>query len=418
MKKRRVVITGTGVISPVGNSTEDFWESLKAGRSGIGLLEGFEEFELPTRIVGQVKGFDPLNHGLSRVEARRNDPFSRFALAAAIEAMTRSGLVAGENIEPERLGVYIGSGVGGLTTFVNQTRVLLEEGAFRISPLFIPTMISNIGAGNVAIRFNAQGPCINTVTACATGTNSLGEAYRAIASGAADAVISGGAEAAIHPLVIGGFASAKALSTASDPSRASISFDAGRKGFVLAEGAAVLVLEEYGHALSRNAEILAEITGYAATCDAYHATAPGPEGMSASRAMRMALEESGYDAGKDSLYINAHGTGTILNDKSETKAIKLALGEGAYRVPVSSTKSMTGHMIAASGAAEAIACVMALREGILPPTIGLLDHDPECDLDYVPGSARRADIDIALDNSLGFGGHNACLVMRKYCPGL
>ena len=402
------------MISPVGNSTREFWESLKAGRLGIGRLEGYEDFELPTRIVGQVKGFDPMDHGLSRVEVRRNDPFSRFALAAAVEAMAASGLVSGENISPERLGVYIGSGVGGLTTFVNQTKVLLEEGAFRVSPLFIPTMISNIGAGNVAIRFNAQGPCINTVTACATGTNSLGEAYRAIASGAADAVISGGAEAAIHPLVIGGFASAKALSTADDPARASIPFDAGRKGFVLAEGAAVLVLEEYGHALARDAEILAEVTGYAATCDAYHATAPSPDGKAAALAIRMALEESGYDADKDSLYINAHGTGTLLNDKAETLAIKQVLGENAYKVPVSSTKSMTGHMIGATGAAEAIACVMALREGILPPTIGLLDPDPECDLDYVPNAARRADIDIALSNSLGFGGHNVCLAMRKH----
>lgn len=414
MTKRRVVITGTGVISPIGNSTGEFWESLKAGRIGIDYLKGFEEFDLPTRIVGQVKGFDPMDHGLSRVEVRRNDPFSRFALAAAVEAMAGSGLVSGGNIRPERLGVYIGSGVGGLTTFVNQTKVLLEEGAFRVSPLFIPTMISNIGAGNVAIRFNAQGPCVNTVTACATGTNSLGEAYRAIASGTADAVISGGAEAGIHPLVIGGFASAKALSTAEDPARASIPFDARRSGFVLAEGAAVLVLEEYGHALARNAEILAEITGYAATCDAYHATAPSPDGKAASRAIRMALEESGYDAGKDSLYINAHGTGTILNDRSETVAIKQALGENACKVPVSSTKSMTGHMIAATGAAEAIACVMALREGILPPTVGLKERDPECDLDYVPNTARRADVDIALSNSLGFGGHNVCLVMRKY----
>ncbi len=414
MTKRRVVITGTGVISPVGNSTGEFWESLKAGRLGIGWLEGYEEFDLPTRIVGQVKGFDPLDHGLSRVEVRRNDPFSRYALAAAVEAMAASGLVAGENIKPERLGVYIGSGVGGLTTFVNQTKVLLEEGAFRVSPLFIPTMISNIGAGNVAIRFNAQGPCVNTVTACATGTNSLGEAYRAIASGVADAVISGGAEAAIHPLVIGGFASAKALSTADDPARASIPFDAGRKGFVLAEGAAVMVLEEYGHAVARNAEILAEVTGYAATCDAYHATAPSPDGKAAALAISMALRESGYDAGKDSLYINAHGTGTIMNDRSETLAIKQALGEKAYEVPVSSTKSMTGHMIGATGAAEAIACVMALREGILPPTIGLQDPDPECDLDYVPGTARRAGINIALSNSLGFGGHNVCLAMRKY----
>ena len=414
MTKRRVVITGTGVISPVGNSTGEFWESLKAGRLGIGWLEGYEEFDLPTRIVGQVKGFDPLDHGLSRVEVRRNDPFSRYALAAAVEAMAASGLVAGENIKPERLGVYIGSGVGGLTTFVNQTKVLLEEGAFRVSPLFIPTMISNIGAGNVAIRFNAQGPCVNTVTACATGTNSLGEAYRAIASGVADAVISGGAEAAIHPLVIGAFASAKALSTADDPARASIPFDAGRKGFVLAEGAAVMVLEEYGHAVARNAEILAEVTGYAATCDAYHATAPSPDGKAAALAIRMALEESGYDADRDSLYINAHGTGTIMNDRSETLAIKQVLGEKAYEVPVSSTKSMTGHMIGATGAAQAVACVMALREGILPPTIGLQDPDPECDLDYVPGTARRAGINIALSNSLGFGGHNVCLAMRKY----
>ena len=412
--KRRVVITGTGVVSPVGNTTKEFWDSLIEGRCGIGDIVGFDDYELPVRVVGQVKNFDPAAAGLSRIETRKNDPFSRFALSAAIEAMAQSGLASGENIEPERLGGYVGSGIGGLSMFIEQTRVLFEEGAGRISPLFVPTMISNIGAGNIAIRFHANGPWNNIVTACATGTNNLGEAYRTIACGAADAIISGGAEAAIHPLTIGGFANAKALSTEADPTRASIPFDKDRKGFVLAEGAAILVLEELEHALRRGARPLAELCGYGITCDAYHATAPSPDGKMASAAMKMALEEAGYDAGRDSLYINAHGTGTILNDKSETAAIKMTLGQGAYKVPVSSTKSMTGHMIAATGAAEAVACVEALMTGILPPTIGLRTPDPECDLDYVPNAARSADINIALSNSLGFGGHNVCVVIRKY----
>lgn len=412
--KRRVVITGTGVISPIGNTTREFWESAIAGRLGIAPIVGFDEWDLPVRVVGQVKDFDPAAAGLSKIEIRRNDPFSRFALAAAIEAMTQSGLVSGENIAPERLGVYLGSGIGGLKVFIEQTKLLFDEGAGRISPLFVPTMISNIAAGNIAIRFQAQGPCNNIVTACATGTNNIGEAYRAIACGAADAIISGGAEAAIHPLTIGGFANARALSTEEDPTRASIPFDKDRKGFVLAEGAAVLVLEELEHALGRGATPLAEICGYGVTCDAHHATAPAPDGKMASLAMKMALEEAGYNADKDSLYINAHGTGTILNDKSETAAIKMTLGETAYKVPVSSTKSMTGHMIAATGAAEAVACVKALQDGILPPTIGLRTPDPECDLDYVPNQARKSDINIALSNSLGFGGHNVCIAVRKY----
>ncbi len=414
MEKRRVVVTGTGVISPVGNSTAEFWESLKAGRSGIGLVQGMDEEPLPVRVVGQVKDFDPIAFGLTRVEARRNDPFSQYALSAAIEAMRESGLASGENIDPERLGVYVGSGIGGLNIFVEQTKVLLEEGAGRISPLFIPTMISNIAAGNIAIRFKAQGPCINVVTACATGANNIGEAYRAIACGTVDAVIAGGAEAAINPITIGGFANSKALTTCSDPERASIPFDLERGGFVLAEGGAVMVLEELEHAKARGADILAEVVGYGVTCDAYHATAPGPDGKMAALAISRALEEARYDACADSLYINAHGTGTHLNDKCETMAIKQVLGRKAYEVPVSSTKSMTGHMIAATGAAEAIACVMALQEGILPPTIGLRTPDPECDLDYVPNAARKCDINIAASNSLGFGGHNVCLALRKF----
>lgn len=411
--EKRVVVTGMGVITPVGQSLDEFWNNIKAGVSGIRPIEGIEE-ELTVSVAGQVRGFDPIAHGLTAGDARRSDRYSQFAVAAAIQAMEQSGLVSGENIDPARLGVYVGSGIGGIHTFVDQTKVLFEEGARRISPLFIPMMISNIAAGNIAIRFNAQGVCLPAISACATSTNTAGEAYRAIKHGYADAILAGGSEAAVHALAFGGFANSKALTTESDPARACIPFDKHRSGFVLAEGAGILLFEEYEHAVNRGATILAEVVGYGNSCDAYHYTAPRPDGTVASRAMRQALDEAGYQAGEN-LYINAHGTSTPLNDKTETAVIKMVLGdEEAHRASISSTKSMTGHMLGAAGAVELIASVLAVNEGVVPPTIGLQEPDPECDLDYTPGMAKKRELDLAVSNSLGFGGHNACIAVRKY----
>ena len=410
---KRVVITGMGVISPVGNDVNTFWENLKAGKCGITRLEGFEEYNLPIHVAGRVKDFDPLKSGLTAAEKRRNDIYSQYALAAAAQTMADSGLVADENITRERFGVYIGSGIGGIQTFVTQTKILFDEGADRISPLFIPMMIPNIAGGNIAIKYDAQGPCLTHVSACATGTNSIGEAYLAIKCGRADAILAGGSEAAITPLAIGGFANAKALTYEEDPAKACLPFDARRGGFVMAEGAGVLMLEEREHALARGAHIYAEVCGYGCTCDAHHYTAPRPDGITAGRALREALDEAGYKAGEN-LYINAHGTGTHLNDSTETRAIKVALGEEeAHRASVSSTKSMHGHMFGATGAVELIASALALKDGIVPPTVGLEEPDPECDLDYTPGEARKRDLDIAISNSLGFGGHNVCVALRR-----
>ena len=413
MMKRRVVITGMGAISPVGNTVADFWESLKSGKSGLNFIQGFDDVELPVRIVAQVKGFDPAAHGLDRADIRKMDLYCQYAIAAANQAVQDSGLVSGENISPDRFGVYVGSGIGGISTFVRETGKYLEEGARRISPLFIPTMIANIASGNIAIRHNAQGPCLPVVTACATGTHSVGEAFHAIQYGTADAIITGGAEAAIHPLAIGGFANSRALTSAETLEDACTPFDARRSGFTMADGAGILVLEEYEHALQRGATIYAEVAGYGNTCDAHHYTAPRPDGMPASRAIRMALDEAGYTA-DDILYINAHGTSTPLNDKTETSAIKLALGEEAARKAyISSTKSMTGHMLGAAGGVELIASALAVKHGIVPPTINYKEPDPECDLNYVPNKAVEVDITMAASNSLGFGGHNACVVLKK-----
>ncbi len=410
---KRVVITGMGVISPVGNDVNTFWESLKAGKCGISRLEGFEEYNLPIHVAGRVKDFDPLQSGLSAAEKRRNDIYSQYALAAAAQAMTESGLVSNENIDENRFGIYFGSGIGGIQTFMTQTKILFDEGADRISPLFIPMMIPNIAGGNIAIKYKAKGPCLTHVSACATGTNSIGEAYLAIKYGRADAILAGGSEAAVTPLAIGGFANAKALTYEEDPAKACLPFDARRGGFVMSEGAGALMLEEREHAIARGANIIAEVCGYGCTCDAHHYTAPRPDGITAGRALREALDEAGYKPGEN-LYINAHGTGTHLNDSTETTAIKVALGEeDAHRASVSSTKSMHGHMFGATGAVELIASALALRDGIVPPTIGLEVPDPECDLDYTPGEARKRDLDIAISNSLGFGGHNVCVSLRR-----
>ena len=411
--ERRVVITGLGTISPVGNTVADFWNSLIEGKSGLNFIQGYDDVDLPVRIVAQVKDFDPAANGLERADIRKMDLYCQYAVAAANQAVADSGLVSGENIEPDRFGVYVGSGIGGISTFVRETEKLLNEGPRRISPLFIPTMIANIAAGNIAIRHNAQGPCLPIVTACATGTHSAGEAYLAIKNGQADAIITGGSEAAVHPLAIGGFANSKALTNAETLEDACTPFDARRSGFTMAEGAGILVFEEYEHAVKRGATIYAEVAGYGNSCDAHHYTAPRPDGIPASKAIRMALEEAGYTA-DDTLYINAHGTSTPLNDKTETNAIKLAIGEdNARKALISSTKSMTGHMLGAAGGVELIATALAVKHGIVPPTINYKEADPECDLNYVPNKAVKADVTIAASNSLGFGGHNACVALKK-----
>ena len=412
--ERRVAVTGLGIISPVGNDVQTYWDSLVSGKCGIDVIRSFPLDDLPVKVAGEVKDFEPSAYGIEPAFARKQDRFTLFAVTAAAQAMSQSGLKASDedgNIAPERLGVYFGSGIGGFTTQMRETEKLLNEGPKWVSPLFIPTMISNIAAGNIAIRHNARGACVPVVTACATSTHNIGEAYRAIRHGYADAVIAGGSEAVVLPLSIAGFANAKALSRAEDPAYASLPFNKNRGGFVMAEGAAVLVLEEYDRAVARGAEILAEVCGYGNTCDAYHVTAPRPDGTTQSAAIRQALQEAGYQS-EDTIYINAHGTGTQLNDTSETAAIKLALGEDAYKAHVSSTKGATGHMLGAAGAAEAVAAVLALKNGTVPPTIHLDEVDPECDLDYTPNNAVRADLTLALSISLGFGGHNGCLAFR------
>ena len=411
---RRVVVTGTGIISPVGNDVETYWKNLLDGVCGIDFIRSIPTDDLPVKIAGEVKDFVPADYGIEPPFARKQDKFTVYAVAAAKQAMDESGLVSSEegNIDPFRLGVYVGSGIGGFTTQVRETEKILTEGAKWVSPLFIPTMISNLAAGNIAIRNNACGPCLPVVTACATSTHAIGEAYRAIKHGYADAVIAGGSEAAVIPLGIAGFANAKALSRSEDPKHASLPFNKNRGGFVMAEGAAMLVLEEYEHAVARGAVILAEVCGYGNTCDAHHVTAPRPDGKTQAAAIRMALDEAGYTS-DDVLYINAHGTGTALNDVSETAAFKLALGQDAYKAHVSSIKGATGHMLGAAGAAEALASVLALKNGVVPPTLNLDEIDPECDLDYTPNTPVKADLTIAISDSLGFGGHNGCVAFRK-----
>lgn len=413
MMNKRVVITGMGAITPVGNDVAAFWHALKNGVSGLNFIHGFDDVDLPVRIVAQVKDFEPMKYGLDRGDVRKWDLFCQYAMAAAYQAMQDSGLKSGENIEPHRLGVYVGSGIGGMDVFVKESAKLFNEGAKRISPLFVPTLIANMAAGNVAIKHHAEGPCLPVVTACATGTHAVGEAYRAIKFGMADAIIAGGTEAAVQPIAIGGFANSKALTNATTLEEACTPFDARRSGFTMAEGSGILILEEYEHAVSRGATIYAEVVGYGNTCDAYHYTAPRADGVPASRAIEQALQEALF-TDKDVLYINAHGTSTPLNDKTETQAIKLAMGNDlAHKAFISSTKSMTGHMLGAAGAVELIASAMALQEGIIPPTINYQVPDEQCDLNYVPNVAGVEPISLAISNSLGFGGHNACVALRK-----
>ena len=412
---RRVVVTGTGVITPVGNDVQTYWQNLLDGVCGIDVIRSIPTDDLPVRIAGEVKDFNPADYEIENPFARKQDRFTVFAVAAAWQAMRESGLSSAEdgNIDPYRLGVYVGSGIGGFATQVRETEKILNEGAKWVSPLFIPTMISNIAAGNIAIRNKACGPCLPVVTACATSTHAVGEAYRAIKHGYADAIIAGGAEATVIPLAIAGFANAKALSRAEDPKYASLPFNKNRGGFVIAEGSAMLVLEEYEHAVARGAEIIAEVSGYGNTCDAHHVTAPRPDGQTQAAALRQALDEAGYTS-DDVLYINAHGTGTALNDVAETAAFKIALGDDAYKAHISSTKGSTGHMLGAAGAVEAVAAVLALKNGVVPPTANLDEIDPECDLDYTPNVPVKADLTIALSDSLGFGGHNGCVAFRKF----
>ena len=410
--EKRVAVCGMGVISPVGNTVLEFWDSLVNGRNGISLIKDMDLQDLPVKVSADVKGFSPADYGIEAPLARKQDLFTLYALAASIQAVSQSGLKSGENIDASRFGVYVGSGIGGFTTIYREIEKMVKDGPKWVAPTFVPTMIPNMAAGHIAIRHGACGPCLPITTACATSTNTIGEAYRAIRHGYADAIIAGGTEAARIPIGIAGFCNARTLSRSADPDYASIPFNSRRDGFVLGEGAAVLVLEEYEHAKARGAHILAEICGYGNSCDAYNATAPRPDGSTQAAAIRMALDQAGYTS-DDCLYINAHGTSTPLNDVAETKAFKLALGDDAYRAHISSTKSMTGHALGAAGAIEAVASVMALMEGIVPPTINLDSPDPECDLDYTPCKAVRADLSIAISDSLGFGGHNACIAFRK-----
>ena len=417
---QRVVVTGLGALTPVGNTTEEFWASLAQGRSGIGPITKFDaqtktasgEYQFVTRIAGEVRNFDPLKY-VDKKEARRLDPYLQYAVACSVMAVEDSGLDTGR-VDATRFGVLIGSGIGGITTLLDSHKVLLEKGPDRVSPFFVPMLIINMASGLVSMRFGAKGPNSAVVTACATGNHAIGDAFRLIQRGTADIMIAGGAEAIIVPLTIAGFCSMKAMSTRNDePEKASRPFDADRDGFVCGEGGGILVLESLEHARRRDARIYAEIVGYGMTGDAHHMTAPDPEGDGAARAMAEALRDAGIAPG-DIGYVNAHGTSTPYNDKFETLAIKRVFGEHARKVAISSTKSMTGHLLGAAGGIEAIASVLALHHGLLPPTINYETPDPECDLDYIPNQARKQDVELALSNAFGFGGTNATLVFRKY----
>ena len=404
---RRVVITGIGAVTPVGNDIETMWDSLVNGKNGIDYIKSFDTEKLKVKVAAEVKDFDPTKY-IEKKELRKTDLFCQYAIAAACQAVEDSGIIG--TIEDEKLGVYVGSGTGGMHTFFTQCENMIAEK--KISPFFIPMMIGNMAAGLIAIRFSAKGPCLPVVTACATSTHAVGEAFHAIKNGYADAIITGGAEAAITPLAIAGFSSCMALSTRNDPNSSSIPFDKRRDGFVMGEGAGILVLEEYEHAVARGAKIYAEVAGYGNTCDAHHVTAPDPEAAGAARCGEIALKEAGI-TDDDTLYINAHGTSTPANDKTETAAFKRALGEKAYDAYISSTKSMTGHMLGATGAVEAIVAALAVKNGIVPPTIGLEEPDPECDLNYVPNKAVEAPLTAAASTTFGFGGHNACIALKK-----
>jgi 3-oxoacyl-[acyl-carrier-protein] synthase II len=409
---RRVAVTGLGALTPVGNTAEEFWAALTAGRSGIGPITRFDASNLPTRIAGEVRNFDPLTY-LDRKEARRLDPYLQYAMACAVMAVDDASLDR-DRLDPTRFGVLIGSGIGGISTLLESHETLLTKGPDRVSPFFIPMLIINMASGLVSMRFGARGPNSAVVTACATGNHAIGDAFRLIQRGDADVMLAGGAEAIIVPLCMAGFCAMKAMSTRNDePTKASRPFDAARDGFVCGEGGGILVLEALDRALARDARIYAEIVGYGMTGDAHHMTAPDPEGAGAAGAMAAALGDAALGPG-DVGYINAHGTSTPYNDRFETLAIKRVFGDHARRLAVSSTKSMTGHLLGAAGGVEAIATVLALHHGVLPPTINYETPDPDCDLDYVPNQARKQDVDAALSNAFGFGGTNATLIFRKF----
>jgi len=412
MSDRRVVITGLGVISPVGTGIEKFWKSLLDGQSGIGPITRFDASELPARIAGEVKDFQVENY-IDKKEARRMDLFTQYAVAAAKMAVEDSGMDFNQ-IDANRVGVILGSGIGGIETFEEQCKVLVNKGPNRVSPFMVPMMIVNMAAGQISIHLGAKGPNITVVSACASGTNAVGDAFKLIERGDADVAICGGTEASITPLAVSGFCSMKALSTRNDePTKASRPFDKERDGFVMGEGSAILILESLEHAQKRGTKIYAEVLGYGATADAHHITAPAPEGEGAARSMWMALNDAGLKPEQID-YINAHGTSTELNDKFETLAIKKVFGEAAGQLMVSSTKSMTGHLLGAAGALELAVSALALKEGEIPPTINYENPDPDCDLDYVPNVKREKEIKYALSNSLGFGGHNATVILGKY----
>ena len=409
-ENRRVVVTGIGAITPLGNNVANTWAGMKNGKNGIAPITLFDTEKFKAKLAAEVKGFDPKEY-LEVNEVLRTDRYAQFAVAAAQQAVDESGVEG--TVMPERFAVIFGTGIGGISTFETEHTKLMEKGPRRVSSLFVPMMIGNMAAGMIAIRHDCRGSAMPAVTACASGSNAIGEAMRLVRHGYADAVITGGAEAAIVPSAIAGFINMQALSTSENPNEASLPFDKRRGGFVIGEGAVALILEEYEHAKARGAKIYGEVCGYGSTCDAYHITAPHPDARGGAQAMMDAMKEAGY-TDTDTVYVNAHGTGTPMNDVIETAAIKKALGEdNAKKAYVSSTKSMTGHMLGAAGAIEALACLFALNEGVIPPTIHLDEQDENCDLNCVPNTAVEADITLALSNSLGFGGHNACLAFRK-----
>lgn len=410
--RTRVVVTGLGVITPIGNDVESFWNGIKNKEVGIGPITYFDTTDYKCKLAAEVKEFDPKAY-MDNKTARRMERFSQFAVAAADQALKQSGLEL-EKEDPFRVGVSIGSGIGSLQEIERGCKKLEEKGPSRVNPLMVPIMISNMAAGNVAIQFGLKGKCINVVTACATGTHSIGEAFRSIQYGEVDVMVAGGTEAAITPIGIAGFSALTALCTSDDPKRASIPFDKDRSGFVMGEGAGVVVLESLEHAQARGAKILAEVVGYGATCDAYHITSPAEDGSGAARAMLDAIKDGGITP-DDIDYVNAHGTSTHHNDLFETKAIKLALGDHAYDVKVSSTKSMIGHLIGAAGGVEFITCVKSIEDGYVHPTVGLENPGEGCDLDYVQGEGVNMEVNYAISNSLGFGGHNASLLVKRYC---
>ncbi len=409
--KKRVVVTGLGAITPIGNDVESFWNGLKNGTVGIGPVTTFDTTEYKAKLAAEVKDFDPKKY-MDMKTARRMERFSQFAVAAAKEALEDAGIDM-EKEEPFRVGVCVGSGIGGLEAIEREYKKLLEKGPGRVNPLLVPLMISNMAAGNIAIQFGLKGKNTNVVTACATGTHSIGEALRAIQYGEADVMVAGGAEASITPVGLAGFAALTALNTTEDPKRASIPFDKERNGFVMGEGAGIVVLESLEHAKARGAKIYAELAGYGATCDAYHITSPAEDGSGAAKAMEIAIADAGMKP-EDVDYVNAHGTSTHHNDLFETKAIKLALGDHAYDVKINSTKSMIGHLLGAAGGVEFIACVKSIQDGYVHVTAGLEVDDEECDLDYTKGQGVAMDVNCAISNSLGFGGHNATLLVKKF----